>query len=285
MKKTDVLKRVKTLKGIRTLKVDNSLNLTEYFCEFSGTTIQVFTGLTGIFLVSLINLADIAEYFIIGSFFALGLLTVIHSPIGKRSGGHLNPAVTTAFWLNGLMAGLDAICYIIAQFAGAVFAVWLAFVLFPWRDPSITLTIPAMEYPLLLSMLIEFVITFNLIIMIFSFVSSNKTGRFTGIAAAVYIIMITVLFAAISGASMNLARTFGTAVLLLNFDYLLVYFTASLLGTFAAYGLFFDATKGIKPTCSKLCHKTSGPCLFKCTCEYSRLTQIEPQNDLFSSII
>jgi len=267
----------------RTLKECTPLNWTEYLCEFAGTTIQVFIGLSGIFLVSLMTIPDLIKYVIIGSSFAVGLLAVIYSPIGKRSGGHLNPAVTAAFWLNGLMAGLDTVCYIIAQFAGACFAAWLAFLLFSWQDPFVTLTLPAMEYPLLLSIMIEFVITFALVIMIFSFVSSSKAGKFTGIAAAVYIILITVLFATISGASMNIARTFGTAAVLQNFDYLLLYFTASIMGTFTAYGLFYSATRGVKPTCSKLCHKTEGPCLFKCNCEYKPLTQIQTQapKDLF----
>lgn len=249
------------------------MNWTEYFCEFTGTAIHVFAGLTGIFLVSMINTADIIKYFIIGCFFAMGLLAVIYSPLGKRSGGHINPAVTTAFWLNGLMTNLDTTCYIIAQFAGAVFAAWLAFVVFPWTDPFVTLTVPAIQYPLILSLFIEFVITFSLILAIVSFLSSNNAGRFTGIAAAIYIVLITVLFASISGASMNLARTFGTAAILLHFDYLLVYFTASVLGAFAAYFMFQKATKGVKPTCSKLCYKTDGPCLFKCSCEYSQFIQ------------
>ncbi len=259
------------------------MNWTEYFCEFIGTAIHVFAGLTGIFLVSFMNTQDFIKFFIIGCFFALGLLAVIYSPIGRRSGGHLNPAVTTAFWLNGLMDGLDSICYIIAQFAGALFAAWLAFIVLPWKDPFSTLTIPAMEYPLLLSMFIEFVITFTLITMIFSFVSSNNAGKFTGIAAAIYIILVTVLFSTISGGSMNIARTFGTAAMLLSFDFLMVYFTASVLGAFAAYALFKSATKGVKPVCSKLCHKTDGPCLFKCSCEYSRLRpiQIQTQKDIF----
>lgn len=76
---------------------------------------------------------------------------------------------------------------------------------------------PINQKPLLLSLIIEFMITFSLIIAIFSFVSSNSAGKFTGLAAAFYIVLVTTLFVSISGASMNIARTFGTAMLLLNF--------------------------------------------------------------------
>jgi len=230
----------------------------------------VFAGLTGIYLVSLINTAYVIKYLVIGLFFAIGLVVVVYSPIGKRSGGHVNPAVSAAFWLNGLMSGIDTVCYIVAQFAGAVLGAWLAFTVFNWKNPFVTLTLPGLDYPLLLALLVEVVITFALIITIFSFVSSGKSGRFTGIAAGIYIILITVLFTTISGASMNSARTFGTAALLLRFDYLLIYFAASVLGALAAYGLFHGATMGVQPTCCKLCYKTEGPCLFKCKCEFSQ---------------
>lgn len=230
----------------------------------------MFAGLTGIYLVSLINTADVIKYLVIGLFFAIGLVVVVYSPIGKRSGGHVNPAVSAAFWLNGLMSGIDTVCYIVAQFAGAVLGALLAFTVFNWKNPFVTLTLPGFDYPLLLALLVEVVITFTLIITIFSFVSSGKSGRFTGIAAGIYIILITVLFTTISGASMNSARTFGTAALLLRFDYLLIYFAASVLGALAAYGLFHGATMGAQPTCCKLCYKTEGPCLFKCKCEFSQ---------------
>ncbi len=245
------------------------MNWTEYLCEFGGTAIHVLVGLTGIYLVGFLNLTAFVQYFIIGVFFALGLMAVVYSPLGKRSGGHINPAVSTAFWLNGLMRGVDTLAYIIAQLAGAVFGAWVAFALFNWPNPMTTLTLPGMDYPLLLVLLVETVITLSLILTIFAFVSSNQSGKLTGVAAAGYIILTTVLFAAISGASMNPARTFGTAAVLLQFRFILIYFGASMLGAYGAYLLFRQGSGGAKPTCSKLCHKTKGPCLFKCQCEFS----------------
>lgn len=244
------------------------LHWTEYFCEFLGTAILLFSGITGIYLVSLVNTADVIKYFAIGLFFAIGLVIVVYSPIGKRSGGHVNPALTLAFWLNGLISVIDAVGYIVAQFAGAVFGTWFAFMIFDWKNPAVALTLPSLNYPALLVLLVEIIIIFLLVIIVFSFVSSGKSGRFTGIALGVYIIVVTVLFAAISGVGLNPARVFGPDALLLRFDHILIYFTASVLGVFAAYGLFRGATMGAQPTCCKLCYKTDGPCLFKCKCEF-----------------
>jgi len=248
------------------------LHWTEYFCEFIGTAIHIFAGLMGIYLVSLVNVADIVKFFVIGLFFAIGLCVVVYSPLGKRSGGHLNPAVTIAFWLHKLMRGTDAIWYIAAQFAGAVLGAWAAFAIFDWKSPAATLALPGADVSLPLVLLVEFGIVFALIIAIFSFVSSSKSGKLTGIGIGIYIIMVTVLFSAVSGAGLNPARNLGPALLLIRFDFILIYFTASVLGAFAAYGLFRGATGGAQPVCCKLCYKNEESCLFKCNCEFKPLT-------------
>ncbi|MGW3248187.1 aquaporin [Streptomyces sp. NPDC001070] len=49
---------------------------------------------------------------------AVGLL--ILSPLGRRSGAHMNPAVSVAFWLMGALPGRDLVAYGAAQLAGSV---------------------------------------------------------------------------------------------------------------------------------------------------------------------
>ncbi|MFD0508663.1 aquaporin [Streptomyces chiangmaiensis] len=45
---------------------------------------------------------------------------LIVSPFGRRSGGHMNPAVSLAFWLMGALPGRDAAAYAAAQLAGSL---------------------------------------------------------------------------------------------------------------------------------------------------------------------
>lgn len=45
---------------------------------------------------------------------------IIYSPLGRISGGHLNPAVTTAFWVLDKMTCGSALKYAAAQVAGAI---------------------------------------------------------------------------------------------------------------------------------------------------------------------
>src|SRR5258706_16434187 len=53
---------------------------------------------------------------------AMGLTAVglIYSPWGRRSGAHMNPAVTLAFLRLKRMRSLDALAYIFAQFTGGL---------------------------------------------------------------------------------------------------------------------------------------------------------------------
>jgi len=51
---------------------------------------------------------------------AMGLtaISIFYSPWGKRSGAHMNPAVTLTFLSLGKIAGWDALFYMVFQFLG-----------------------------------------------------------------------------------------------------------------------------------------------------------------------
>jgi catechol 2,3-dioxygenase-like lactoylglutathione lyase family enzyme len=79
---------------------------------------------------------------------AMGLTAIglIFSPLGKRSGAHMNPAVTLTFLRLGKMKPWDAFFYIVAQFVGGVTGVVLtsSFIHEWFADPSVNyvVTIP-----------------------------------------------------------------------------------------------------------------------------------------------
>ena len=58
----------------------------------------------------------------------LTAIALIHSPWGKRSGAHMNPAVTLTFLRLGHIAPWDAAFYIAAQFIGGTLGVLLVLV-------------------------------------------------------------------------------------------------------------------------------------------------------------
>src|SRR4051812_42761142 len=99
----------------------------EYLCELGGTAIMVFVGLSAI----AVDFGDgspmlrwvpspHARLLMTAFFFSGGGTAVVYSYLGKRSGGHLNPAVTFAFWLLRKLPAADALAYAIAQSLGAI---------------------------------------------------------------------------------------------------------------------------------------------------------------------
>ena len=63
----------------------------------------------------------------------LTAIAIIYSPWGRRSGAHLNPAVTLAFLRLGKVAPADAAFYVLAQFAGGIAGTMLLTALFGER--------------------------------------------------------------------------------------------------------------------------------------------------------
>src|SRR5712671_7123921 len=63
------------------------------------------------------------ELLIVGAAVGLLLTGLIKSPMGKISGGHMNPAITFAMWRFGVFPAAGILPYIGAQLLGSVFGV------------------------------------------------------------------------------------------------------------------------------------------------------------------
>src|SRR5512141_864251 len=68
----------------------------------------------------------LARRAIFGAGMAATAVALVYSPWGRRSGAHLNPAVTLAFLRLGRVAPRDAAGYVAAQCAGAILGVLAA---------------------------------------------------------------------------------------------------------------------------------------------------------------
>ena len=87
--------------------------------EFIGTFALVFAG-TGVIVINDVSGGGITHVGIALTF-GLVVLAMIYT-IGDISGAHLNPAVTSAFWLSGRFSGQQVLPYILAQCLGAIAA-------------------------------------------------------------------------------------------------------------------------------------------------------------------
>lgn len=101
------------------------LHLAEWSCELLGTALLLLGGLSAVCLdfgphSPLRGLASSFRLLLTGLLFAgTGSLLAI-SPLGRRSGAHLNPVVTLAFWTQRKVHPHDLAGYVGAQLLGAV---------------------------------------------------------------------------------------------------------------------------------------------------------------------
>jgi aquaporin Z len=162
---------------------------------------------------------------IIGIALAHGLaLSIAVACFGGVSGGHHNPAVTVAFLAAGRIKIDRAIQYVLAQLAGAVIASYACLYLFPAEAVSaakLGATLPGkmpgtdgawVTAPIILGL--EFIATYLLMTAVYG---AAVDPRGAGVKIGGFAIGLTVTFdilaiGAITGASMNPARSFGPAL-------------------------------------------------------------------------
>jgi aquaporin Z len=200
-----------------------------------------------------------------GLLFASGATLVIYSPLGQRSGGHLNPAVTLAFWILGKISGVDAIGYGLSQTMGAVAGVLVAgwLVGAPARSIRDGLTLPGPGYSLATAFAAEVGITFLLVLLILVFVDIPRIARFTGVAAGMLVALLVAVEAPVSGTSLNPARSFAPALVTATFSDLWIYLLAPPLGAAIAAGTFRSRLLAHHPPfCAKLYHSRKHRCIF-----------------------
>jgi aquaporin Z len=154
--------------------------------------------------------------------------------LGDVSGCHINPAVTLGFFVARRFPGRFVIPYLVSQCIGAVIASFVLRFLFP-KNEMLGGTAPTGDA--LQSFVIETIMTFILMFVIFSVATGSKEkGIMAGVAIGA-VIVFEILFAGpISGASMNPARSLGPALVSRKVDTLWIYLTAPVLGAVLAVG-------------------------------------------------
>jgi aquaporin Z len=197
---------------------------------------------------------------------AMGLtaMAIVYSPWGRRSGAHINPAVTLTFFRLGKISGHDAAWYACAQFIGGVLGVAIAAsLLHHWiADPHVNFvaTLPGARGTEV-AFIAETSISFLLMLVILSASNQPRLAPFTGVIVGVLIASFITFEAPLSGMSMNPARTFGPDLVGDVWRGLWIYFVAPPLGMLAAAELYVSVRGQLAIHCAKLHHGT-GPCIF-----------------------
>jgi aquaporin Z len=159
--------------------------------------------------------------------------------MGKISGAHLNPAVSIGFALRGDFPWRRVPGYIVVQLAGAILAAAFlqGVVHVSARFGS---NYPATGATSLQAFWLEFVLTFGLLSVILGTASgAQNVGLFGAFGVGAYIALAGLWGNAISGASMNPARTFGPDLVGWKFTDYWVYVAGPLAGAVAAVVVAF----------------------------------------------
>jgi aquaporin Z len=207
------------------------------------------------------------RHFLGGTAMGLTAIALIYSRLGMRSGAHMNPAITLTFFRLKKVQRWDAAFYACSQFAGAVAGAALAFLVLgaalAHKNVNFAITMPG-ERGDLIAFIAEATISFLMMTAVLRFSNSPKLSRYTGLAAGVLVMLFITFEGPLSGMSMNPARSFGTAVVGMQWRGLWIYFTAPLLGMMAAAEVYVR-TKGVHSVvCAKLNHSGSVGCIFRC---------------------
>lgn len=194
-------------------------------------------------------------------------IALIYSPWGKRSGAHMNPAVTFTFWRLGKVAPWDTFFYVVSQFTGGIAGVLFARTfLRSWvSHPAVNyaVTTPG-RYGQWAAFGAEVIISFVLMYVILTISNSQSLGRYTGLFAAALVATYITFEAPISGMSMNPARTFGSAFSAHVWNALWIYFCAPPLGMLLAAEAYVRVRGKKAVLCAKLHHQNEQRCIFRC---------------------
>ncbi len=209
--------------------------------EFLGTFYLCFAGISAI----LCNTPEVGGMSgLLGIALAHGLaLSVAVNVFGGESGAHFNPAVTAGFLVTGRISPALAPWYVVAQLAGATSAAGVCRMIFPAGSVAATtlgLPLPAPWATTGVILLLEFVMTFLLMTSIFG---TAVDDRGSAVKIGGFGIGLTVAFnilagGAVTGASMNPARSFGPALEMMHWEWHWLYWVAPIAGACAAALLY-----------------------------------------------
>jgi len=199
-----------------------------------------------------------------GAAMGLTAIALIHSPWGKRSGAHMNPAVTLTFLRLGKIRGWDAMFFIAAQTAGGILGVLLvAAVLgsaFTDAPVSYAATMPGPAGPWI-AFIAELAISGALMFVILTVSGIARLARFTGLAAGSLVALYISFESPLSGMSMNPARTIASAAPGMLWQSLWIYLTAPVLGMLGGAQLFLALRGARRLACAKLLHPADARCI------------------------
>ncbi len=211
-----------------------------YLAEFFGTFVFVFCTCGAVLVnsfygeIGLIGIALVA-----GFAYVLAMYSTVHI-----SGGHLNPAVTVALWLNGKIQGLEAISYIIFQILAGFASAGMLLLIFGKRAAALFLGGPVLAQGVSdqSAILLEMILAAFLVFVYFAtIVDKRGPVSFGPLAVGLVVLVSTLIAGPITGASLNPARALGPLVIAKQYGSLAIFTVGPISGSLFSliYNLLF----------------------------------------------
>ena len=197
--------------------------------EFVGTFALVFFG-CGSMILHQIN-PNAISVDSIPIIFGLIVAAMIYA-LGHVSGAHFNPAVSVAFYQNKSINIQELCFYIPSQIMGAVVAS-SSHKFFWGSEHSFGMTINKLT--VYQGAFLEILISMFLMLTIISVATNEKISKhIAGFSIGGIITVCSFVAGPFTGASMNPARSIGPALLANNFDSIMIYIFAPIIGAVLA---------------------------------------------------
>jgi aquaporin Z len=210
--------------------------------ELVGTALLVLVGLSLVILmfgegspVKGVLPSEGWRRLITGFLFGTTGALIALSPVGMRSGAHINPIVTLAFRLMGKLDLRNTLGYIMAQLSGAILG---ALPLLAWgsmgRSVAFGATLPGDGYPIETVLLGEVITTFAMVAGLCVFLGFRRIRPFTPAMFPFLYAVMVYAESPISGTSTNPARSLGPAIVSGQWQGWWIYWVGPLIGSIAA---------------------------------------------------
>jgi aquaporin Z len=205
----------------------------KYLSEFIATFLLLFA-----ILETIVQAAGSAYALLLSSLVAGVGVTLLIYAFRKYSGAHMNPAVSTAMWLDDQIATKVYLGYCVVQLLASAAAAWTIDAIHNDGSYVMGMTIPSL--PQGGAWLLEAALTFILVFVIFRCIDPARPAMDKFLApAAGLVVFLEIYFAGpYSGASMNPARSFGPALVEGRTEFHWLFFSAPVAG--AAAARYFD---------------------------------------------
>ncbi len=204
---------------------------------------------------------------------AMGAITatLIYSPWGRRSGTHLNPAMTLAFFRLRKVGRWDLLFYLLAQFAGGAAGIAIARGLMGSEFEAIStsgITVPPSTASAAIVFVAEAAVAGWMMLVVLVATNHATWYRWAGLIYSLVIAVIVAFESPLSAFGVNPART--VVVTLSDGHWDLGWLAgglalvAPILGMQLAVDAYRLLTGRTQVLCAKLAHNVEGRCIFKC---------------------